>query len=144
MFNFLKVLFGGATTTKTVKPIANPPKPQPKYTRGNTSRKDYYLKNGSYYSVEDDSLIEDLILIALLSEMFSDDVESYEAEYNESINDELITDERSNDIAEILAAEESAREAYSPEPVRTPEPSYDSSDSYSSSDSGGSDFGGSD
>ena len=129
MFSF-KSLFG-KTKKASKRPV--PPTGQ-KFTTKNVRKSDYYLNNGKYYAMEDDSLIEDLILLAVIAELYNTDV----VDVDEGAGGTPVSS-AAEDIAAIDAAAESVREEYSrPEPVYSaPEPSY-SSDSY---DSGSSDCG---
>ena len=179
MWNFLKRLFGFGKKPAPVesvksnvvsKPTAAPvPASKTVHTRANVKREQYYRRNGKFYQYDDDSEIEDLILLAILLDVFSDDIEMEErAEATEVLNEmeepnieDMI--EASTTVVDIDAAVAEVRETYvapeptpTPTPTPTPEPAYSApepsystpepsySDSSSSSyDSGGSDSGGS-
>ena len=125
-----------------------------------TNPKMYYRRGGSYYGVEDDCLIEDLVLLYVLSELFTDsDLQTFE-EMEQFAAEEAAAQadaEPVEDLLDVDVSETPVVEAPSytpPEPSYTPEPepvkqdSYSSGDSYGSGssdyDSGGSDSGGSD
>ena len=115
--------------------------------KAKTNPKNYYRRGGRYYSAEDDSLIEDLVLLYVLSELFSDnDIAQYndgEFPSREVTEDLLDVDVSSTPVVE--AVPEPSYSAPDPEPTR-----YDSGSSYSSGssdsgssyDSGSSDSGG--
>jgi len=147
MFNWLLRLFGKKDTpitkSATVAPGSVPPRPTPTPTRKNVDRTKYYRKNGNFYSIDDGSLIEDLLMVAILTEMF--DEPDYVPQNDGGV------DELAADVAAVDAAVEreskilETPEYVEPEPTYTPEPTrsyasgasdYGSSSSY---DSGGSD-----
>jgi len=111
----------------------------PEHYRSNTHyRAKYYRRDGNYYSTDDDSLIEDLILIALLANVF----DSADADTSETNEPETNIEE---DIAAIDVAAEEVRKAYvEPESYAAPEP--EPSRNYvgdgSDYDGGGSDYDG--
>ena len=118
--------------------------------KAKTNPKNYYRRGGRYYSTTDDSLIEDLMLLYILSELFSEDEV---AQYNdgEFPAREVTEDLQDIDVSStpVVAVEtiSTAKPSYTPP---EPEPTrYDSGSSYSSgssdygsSDSGSSDSGG--
>lgn len=142
MFNWFLRLFGfgkkDETTNVNVTEKTRASSVTP--TRKNVDRTKYYRKNGNFYAYEDDSLVEDLLMVAILVEMFD------EPDYIPQ--DDGLTEEASidDDAAAIDAAVEQIREetaapevVYSdPTPVRVPDPTPDYSSS-SSSDYGSSD-----
>ncbi len=160
MFNWLLRLFGFGKKTETVTETASLPKVEstampavtpavggtPTPTRKNVDRTKYYRKNGNFYSIDDDSLIDDLLMLAILVEMFN------EPDYVPQ-EDVVVIDDSAAEAAAIDASVEReskvvvAPEYVAPEPSYTPEPTrsyatgsdYSSSDSSSSYDSGGSD-----
>ena len=121
--------------------------------KAKTNPKNYYRRGGRYYSVENDSLIEDLILIYVLSELFTEaDVDQYnDGEFPER---EVTEDLLDVDVSSTPVVEAVPEPYVAPEPAYTPpepEPTrYDSGSSYSSGssdsgssyDSGSSDSGG--
>ena len=125
--------------------------------KAKTNPKNYYKRNGNYYSAEDDSLLEDLMLLYVLSQLFA---EGAVPEYNDGnfaanentfdvnvINevpeDLLDVDVSSTPVVDVNAAIEPTYTP--PEPVRESYSSgYSDSSSSSSYDSGSSDSGGSD
>lgn len=160
MWNWIKKLFGfGKKAEAPKKPTAPVITPQSiertvaahksvarrrAVTRANIRRSDYYRRGNKYYYADDDSLIEDLFVLALVMDAFGDTrpTDVVEPEINDNIE---------SDVDAIDAAEERIRAAYvapEPEPRRTPEPAYSepepsrSYDSGSSYDSGGGDCGG--
>lgn len=170
MWNFLKRLFGfgkkpapvDSVKSNVVSKPTQAPVPASKtvHTHANVKREQYYRRNGKFYQYDDDSEIEDLILLVILMDVFSDDIETEErAEAVQALNemeepdiDSMIEDSTTVEDIEIAVAE--VRETYvAPEPTPTPEPAYSAPEpsysapepSYSSSyDSGGSDSGGGD
>ena len=151
------------------KPTAPPPAPlrvvkprqsqislkKAKARKAGTNPKHYYRRGGSYYNVSDGSLIEDLLLLYVLTELFSaDEIGDYDSSVTETITAEPVEDLLDIDVSSTPVVEaETFREpapAYTPpEPTYSePEPvressSYSSGSSDSSSyDSGSSDSGG--
>ena len=144
---------------ETVTPESPTPRARPaapvRYTRENVNRSNYYRRNGNFYSVDDDSLIEDLILLALLTDIFDEPLEageiSVEVDIVEATDSVEIDDSVEADIAAIDAAVEEVRETrhwnepepyVAPEPVRTPEPSYSEPEPDRSYGGGGSSYDG--
>lgn len=169
MLNWIKQLFGSAPEPTPVpesisENLSREPKkkkPATKYTRSNVSAKKYYKRNGNYYDREDDSIIEDAILLVILMDMFDageiDDTVNMSApeptEPEEDILDLDVSEMEVITSEESYSAPEPVRETYTPpvqESYSAPEPvresagsSYSSgSDSSSSYDSGSSDCGG--
>ena len=115
-------------------------------------REKYYRRGNNFYDVDDDSLIEDLILLTLLMDIF-DDVEAQEIVEDIVINENIEPETNiADDIAAIDAAEEAVRESYV-EPDRlsdyadiitepAPEPSYSEPEPSKSYGGGGSDYDG--
>ena len=172
--------FGGTVVEETAGHDHSPPPPPPKpalrviepVTRQpqislkkaqarkvKTNPKHYYRRGGNYYSTEDDSLIEDLMLLYVLSELFTDnDVPQYNDgnfaanentfdvnQVNEVPEDLLDIDVSSTPVVEPATSYTPPEPTYTPpepEPVRESYSSYSDSDSSSSYDSGSSDSGG--
>lgn len=119
--------------------------------KARTNPRNYYRRGGKYYSLMDDSLIEDILLLYVLTDLFSDnDVPDYnEVEMARAVEPE-ITEEPVEDLLDIDVSETPVVEAetYSaPEPTYSePEPVRESSSfsSGSSYSSGSSDYGSSD
>jgi len=162
MLNWFKRLFGSKpeqttipeTISENLSRVPKKKKPVSKYTRSNVSAKKYYKRNGSYYDRDDDSIIEDAILLVILMDMFDngeidDTVNLTEPEPVEDILDMEMSDIEVVSSTDVVTPEPS----YTPPP--TPEPSYSEpepvresasagssyssgSSDYSSSDSGGS------
>ena len=128
--------------------------------KAKTNPKNYYRRGGNYYSCDDDSLIEDLMLLYVLSELFTeDDVPQYN-DGNFAANENTFDVNKINEVPEdLLDVDVSStpvvaavpEPSYTPPPAPEPEPSrYDSGSSYSSGssdsgssyDSGSSDSGG--
>lgn len=145
MFNWFLRLFGfgkkPVLDTEIVTETASlPPKISDSPTRKNVDRRKYYRRNGNFYSYADDSLVEDLLMMAILVEMFD------EPDYIPQ-DDSAVVESVADSVAEIDAAVEQVRETTSapevtysePTPYRVPDPTPDysssSSDDYSSSDS---------
>jgi hypothetical protein len=81
MWNFILTLFGlGKSGTPAV--ASRPPSRTPvQVTKKSTLRGKYYRRGNEYYSCDDDSLIEDILLIGLLTEMYDEgDINEYEGE----------------------------------------------------------------
>lgn len=142
-------------TLRVIAPVTKQPQISLKKAqarKAKTNPKNYYRRGGNYYSSENDSLIEDLMLLYVLSELFTEnDIPQYNDgnfaanentfdvnEINEVPEDLLDIDVRSTPVVE--ATPEPSYTAPEPEPVRE---SYSSgySDSSSSYDSGSSDSG---
>jgi len=125
-------------------------KPAP-VTRANVRRAEYYRRGNSFYRYDDDSLIEDLILIGILTDMFDSDLDLQETvEMNESGFVEAPAAASAPSVDEIVerSTPDYPSQSYTPEPsYSAPEPDRYSSGGYdsggSSYDSGGSDSGGS-
>ncbi len=133
MWNKIKQWFGFGKKKESIKvPQSPPPAPTIKtradisstnYNRNNVSRTNYYRRNGRFYSNADDSLIENLMLVAVLTEMFDDNV---------LIMPTIESTEPETSVEEIDTVVESVRETYiAPEPSA----SYDSGSSYDSGNS---------
>jgi hypothetical protein len=118
-------LGGKVTTNVKAAPSAHQRK-RSAVTRSNFKRSNYIRRGGNYYNADDGSLIEDLVLLALIAECFDDPAYQDEAAY-------AAYDEQP---AEPVYEEP----AYS-EPESTYESTYESSDSSWSDDSGSDDSG---
>jgi len=118
-------------------------------------RNAYYRRGNNFYSVDGDSLVDDLVLLTLLMNAFDDEVYADEMIDEVSVGDDIpvlenvveVESSIETDIAAIDAAEEAVREKISepawvePEPyVPEPEPSRSYSDYSSSYDSGSSSY----
>jgi hypothetical protein len=118
----------------------------PKYTKRNVRPAQYYRRGGSYYS-DDGSLIEDLLLIAILDEYYAEGAitESYPEPEVGNVDTVDTTDERIEPEVDILDIEVDdipvieSQSIPDPTPVPEPEPVRTS---YSSGYSGGNDYDG--
>jgi len=96
MWEAIKLFFGFGTlknvettpeTTKHRKVVtvqlAPAPMQKPRYNINNVKRSEYYRRGGEYYRMDDDSIIRDTALIAVLIDMFlqEDDLDYIEANY---------------------------------------------------------------
>ena len=146
-----------------VMPTGIPPAPQPiqkkRHTRKNVVKSKYYRRGGDYYDIEDDSLIMDLALVVILSEMFTaeedwDFVETPEDAVVAGVVEAYDSDEIAIAAAEVepettvsdidAAVAEVAASIPDPAPVVDTEPTYNSYSGGSSSStySGGSSYSG--
>ena len=171
MWNYILTLFGfgkSATPAVASRPAARTPV---QVTKKSTLRGKYYRRGSEYYSCADDSLIEDILLIGLLTEMYDEgDINEYESEIDVDAAEETLDPiaEAPEELLDIDVSETPVVEGHwntpptewkvevpaEPEPVAPkfesePEPTrYDSGSSYASGssdyDSGSSDSGGSD
>jgi uncharacterized membrane protein YgcG len=136
------------------------PKRNPDNYRGRDYyRSKYYRRGNSFYSSDDDSLVEDIILLTLLMGAFDTEADDI---VDEITMDDVAEPETSieADIAAIDAAVEEVRETYvvpdrlsdysdipvervrTPEPYSAPEPSYSEPESTKTYDGGGSSYDG--
>jgi len=118
--------------------------------RTQTNPRQYYRRGGNYYNVDDDSLIEDLILLYVLSELFSeadvpefnDTVQEYNVPETNIFNGETdVVEAQAEDLLDVDVSETPVVDIFVPEPEPVRESvgsSYSSgySDSSSSDDSG--------
>ena len=137
------------------RPIRPPAPARPPIKKTSIRAKNYYRRNGSYYSSSDDSLIEDLMLLVVLDELFNDgDIrESVSGNFTapetpEPVEDLLDVDVSDTPVATLDTVSTPEPTYVAPEPTPEPEPvreSYSGGSSYSSGsndyDSGGSDSG---
>lgn len=119
-------------------------------TKSSVNAKKYYKRGGRFYSTDDDCLIEDVLMLVVLAELFDDgDIVDMDVAVESTAPPEDLLD---IDVSETPVVE--APSYTPPEPSYTPEPepvkqdSYSSGSSYGSGssdyDSGGSDSGGGD
>jgi len=103
-----------AATKTAVNANATPARNPEHYRSRAHYREKYYRRGNNFYSVDDDSMIEDLILLTLLMDVF-DEQDAEAAEIVEETNTE-------EDVAAIDAAVEEVRDNYvEPEPYVEPE-----------------------
>jgi len=149
------------TSQSNLKPIRPPAAGRPPIKKASVRGSNYYRRRDKYYSAVDDSLIEDVLLLVVLAELYSDgDINEYEGETTlEEVvaNEEPVEDLLDIDVSDtpvtkaenwkvdVPAEEYVAPATYEPEPVRE---SVSAGSSYSAGssdyDSGSSDSGGSD
>lgn len=120
-------------------------------TKSSVNAKKYYKRGGSFYSIDDDCLIEDVLMLVVLAELF-DDGDITDMDVSESTEDLLDIDVSETPVVD--STEWKVEVPAEPEPIAPkfesePEPTrYDSGSSYASGssdyDSGSSDSGGSD
>jgi hypothetical protein len=184
MFGIFKKLFGGndgdaieVVATPSL-PVVEPTTPMPavkppakKKRQRQISRKqavaqkermnakNYYKRNGRYYNADDDSIITDIMVLYVLTELFRDNeiqtFEQYQASEIEAVEEDLL-DVDVSDTPVVDSTEWKVEVPAEPEPTypkfeSTPEPEpeptrYSSGSSYGSGssdyDSGSSDSGG--
>jgi len=149
MWTFIKRLFGfGKKLPTNEVDLGTPPTLKPNRAPKAVYKAIYYRRNGNYYLYEDDSLLEDLVMLAILTDMF--DESELEYQENNIVVQDIVPEEPETTVQSIDAAVEeirqetsytdtsseleTTRERYVSEPS-----SYDSSSSY---DSGSSDSSG--
>ncbi len=153
------------STLSSVKTQPERPQPpaRPPIKKTSIRAKNYYRRKGNYYSSSDDSLIEDLMLLVVLNELFSDgDIREIDESIPYSVS-EPVEDLPADDLLDIDVSDtpvvESVREevnwsvdvpadntpeaaTYTPVRQESYSSGYSDSDSSSSYDSGSSDSGG--
>lgn len=146
MIQWLKNFFGMGIAGHNHSPAPPPPPAPARIKKTALQSKNYYRRNGKFYSSLDDGLIEDVLLLLAIQELFDDgDIH----EYADTVEETDITED-------LLDVDVSDTPVFAVESIPTPEPSHwnepapvrqesyssgysDSGCSSSDSDSGGGD-----